>query len=290
MTLILSSAAPRGYITALLSPAAQRPPSARRTVLQTKCATKESVCATPTSTRIREDGPRSYVTNSITIHAKSNSSAAINPINFTITCPLYTGTDPNTQTVIISGVSGFRLYPLTMSAYKDSEFRSPYVSTEIVLGSKIYVALYVYYKDGDAYVLRLQDCAASPTPERNNTKAFHLISEGCAADNLTRIIQNGNSTEVRMEISYSRFRNFDTIYLFCDARLCKKSGEECNMCKVSQAFSMNVTELQLNLMVRGKSQLSVCTQAALFTDRQQSAKNGLIHPAAQSSHGYAWQD
>ncbi|XP_040190483.1 pancreatic secretory granule membrane major glycoprotein GP2-like [Rana temporaria] len=145
------------------------------------------------------------------------------------------------------------LYPLTMAAYNDTEFMAPYTANERILGSEVYVALYAY-TGGDTYVLRLQDCTASPTTDRNNTKALHLISQGCATDNVTRILQNGNSTEVRLEISPSQFPNFATVYLFCDVRLCLKSEEECTACKESQYFSMGVTQLQLDLKIRGNSQ------------------------------------
>ncbi|XP_040190476.1 pancreatic secretory granule membrane major glycoprotein GP2-like [Rana temporaria] len=140
-----------------------------------------------------------------------------------------------------------------MAAYKDPQFGTPYASNEIVLGSEIYVALYVYPTDGDTYVLRLEDCAASPTADRSDTKALRLISQGCANDSLTQIIQNGNSREVRMKIRSSQFQDFTTVYLFCDARLCVKSAEECTACK-SQSFSMGVTQLQLDLRLKGNLQ------------------------------------
>ncbi|XP_073473380.1 pancreatic secretory granule membrane major glycoprotein GP2-like [Aquarana catesbeiana] len=201
-----------------------------------------------------EEGSRLFVTNTIDIGAPVNSNITASPISFNITCPLFTGTYPLARTVVISGSNGMRLIPLTMAAYKDPQFVTPYVSNEIVLGSEIYVALYIYPTDGDTYVLRLQDCTASPTDDPNTTKALHLISQGCATDSLTQIIQNGNSREVRMKIGSSQFQDFTTVYLFCDARLCVKSGEECTACKESQSFSMGVTQLQLDLRLKGNSQ------------------------------------
>ncbi|XP_077334417.1 pancreatic secretory granule membrane major glycoprotein GP2-like isoform X2 [Lithobates pipiens] len=195
-----------------------------------------------------EEGSRLFVTNTVDIGAPANSNLTANPISFNITCPLFTETYPLAQTVVISGVNAMELYPLTMAAYNDTEFMAPYTANQRILGSEVYVALYAYM-GGNTYVLRLQDCTASPTADRNNTKALQLISQGCATDNLTRILQNGNSTEVRLEISPSDFPNFATMYLFCDVRFCVTSEEECTACKESQYFSMGVTQLQLALKI-----------------------------------------
>ncbi|XP_073473403.1 pancreatic secretory granule membrane major glycoprotein GP2-like isoform X2 [Aquarana catesbeiana] len=213
--------------------------------------------ALPTSNwcgnRVTEEGSRLFVTNTIDIGAPVNSNITASPISFNITCPLFTGTYPLARTVVISGVNAMELYPLTMAAYNDTEFMAPYTADQRILGSEVYVALYAYM-DGETYVLRLQDCTASPTADHNNIKALHLVSQGCATDNLTRILQNGNSTEVRLEIRPSQFPDFATIYLFCDVRFCVKSEEECTACKESQYFSMGVTQLQLALKIAGNSQ------------------------------------
>ncbi|XP_072263094.1 pancreatic secretory granule membrane major glycoprotein GP2-like [Pyxicephalus adspersus] len=132
---------------------------------------------------VMEVGSRLYVTNTINIHMKENITG--DPISFPITCPYFSGTKPIAQTKMIYGVNGTEFYPLTMVAYKDPGFVTPYESDEMVTGSPIYVALYVPYTYGGTFFLRLQDCIASPSPTRSDPRALRLISGGCASDNST---------------------------------------------------------------------------------------------------------
>lgn len=153
------------------------------------------------------------------------------------------------QTVYLSGVNGTGSYPVTMAAYKDSSFTEPYQNNEnVVVGTNIYVGIFVTGADGNQYVVRIETCVASPTDSRSDVNAFYLIKDGCIQGTVaTTVLDNGKALEAGFSISSFQFRNQDNVNLFCDVRLCDNTTKTCSKCGSTKSFDTNTNEVKIGL-------------------------------------------
>ncbi|XP_072266121.1 uromodulin-like [Pyxicephalus adspersus] len=212
---------------------------------------------------LTSDDSNIYLSNTIHIGIQNKSIITVNPISFNFTCTykrniqtiLLLG-NVTTGTVSLSGINGTGSYPLTMAAYKDSAFAQPFRNDDIVtVGTDIYVGLFVNGADGNIYVLRVETCVASPTANRNDTKAFQFITDGCPGNTVsTTLTENGKSLISRFRISAFQFQNENNVYLFCDARLCDNSTGTCSggCGRNGRSFNTDTNEVRIDLNVADK--------------------------------------
>ncbi|XP_073472223.1 uromodulin-like [Aquarana catesbeiana] len=153
------------------------------------------------------------------------------------------------QTVYLSGVNGTGSYPVTMAAYKDSSFTDPYQNNDaVVVGTNIYVGIFVTGADGNQYVVRIETCVASPTDNRSDVNAFYLIKDGCIQGTVsTTVLENSKALEASFSISSFQFQNQANVNLFCEVRLCDKTSETCSGCTRAKSFNTPTNEVKIGL-------------------------------------------
>ncbi|XP_018422504.1 PREDICTED: pancreatic secretory granule membrane major glycoprotein GP2-like [Nanorana parkeri] len=214
---------------------------------------------------VESDESNIYISNTIYIDIKKTDIITKNPIKFNYTCgytrnmqtSLQLPGNITTQTVDLTGINGTGLYPVTMSAYKDLACTIPFTNDDtVVVGSDIFVGIFVAGADSDIFVLRIEKCTASPTEDRNGPNNFVLIENGCAKDTVSADIyvkENGNSTEALFRISSFKFQNYDSVYITCDVRLCEKSNGTCSKCAASgKSSNIDTNEIQIGLNIEAK--------------------------------------
>ncbi|KAG8588772.1 hypothetical protein GDO81_006096 [Engystomops pustulosus] len=60
-----------------------------------------------------------------------------------------------------------------------------------------------------------------------------------------QVVENGVSKEVRFSITSFAFQGFDSVYIFCDARLCNNASGSCSKCSSSRDASLDSTQFTL---------------------------------------------
>ncbi|XP_069829080.1 ZP domain-containing protein-like [Dendropsophus ebraccatus] len=100
------------------------------------------------------------------------------------------------------------------------------------------------------FAVRVDKCIATPSNNINDPTYVTFVSGGCAvsADIPSVVIENGNSTEARFQISAFMFQGFSDMYIFCDVILCNKT-KGCAGCNTGRSSTTGSAQLgiQLNL-------------------------------------------
>ncbi|XP_077337207.1 uromodulin-like isoform X2 [Lithobates pipiens] len=206
---------------------------------------------------VMDDDSNIYISNTIYIEILDKPIITTNNIRFNFTCVYNRNMQTSLklpgniikQMVYLSGVNQIGLYPVTMAAYKDSSFTEPYENNEnVVVGSIIYVGIFVTGADGNQYVLQIETCVASPTDNRNDVNAFYLIKDGCVQETVsTMVLQNISALEAAFSISAFQFQNQANVNLFCDVRLCDITNETCSKCATARSFNTATNEVKIGL-------------------------------------------
>ncbi|KAM4699861.1 pancreatic secretory granule membrane major glycoprotein GP2-like [Discoglossus pictus] len=137
------------------------------------------------------DAFKMYYTNTLHIGVQNSTVINVNPIEMNFTCSynltmqtsLNITLHPVLSTTYLTTSNGEGSYPLTMAAYKDTDFTVPFQETDTVLvGEDIFLGLFVTDADGNTFALRTVQCLASPINNRDDPNRVQLVSEGCAVD------------------------------------------------------------------------------------------------------------
>ncbi|XP_075056525.1 uncharacterized protein LOC142142546 [Mixophyes fleayi] len=201
-------------------------------------------------------------TNTLHIDPIAGSLITQNPFTYNFTCAYnlttqgslnglsyYPNNDMSTIFIQTPPYDGHNYYTVTMAAYKDITYTTPITPDDkVVAGSYVYLALYSPDAEGNVFALRAERCFASPTSDRNDPNPVQLVSGGCgvSGDVPTSVLQNGQSSEARIQISSSLFRGYDAVYIFCDVRLCNIS-DGCVGCNKNQSGESVIPGLGIHL-------------------------------------------
>ncbi|XP_069478857.1 pancreatic secretory granule membrane major glycoprotein GP2-like isoform X2 [Ambystoma mexicanum] len=122
-----------------------------------------------------------------------------------------------------------------MTAYFDSSYTRSIdtVQQDVTVGSTLYFGIATQFEDAQGFALRAETCFASPTLDQSSPRKVLLISGGCSAPNdvSTTVKANGVSLEVLFSVDMFAFQSYSTFHIFCDVRLCDKTGtEDCTGC------------------------------------------------------------
>ncbi|KAM8977282.1 uromodulin-like [Pelodytes ibericus] len=176
------------------------------------------------------DSTKVYYTNTLHINQLSSVLITKNPIAYNFTCAynltmqtsLNYSLNPVVSTAVLTPVTGGGSYSVVMAAYWNPEFTVPIQNGESVLvGTDIFLGLFIPDADGTKFVLRIVECIATPTNNYNDVNQILLISGGCAADSgVDTVVTNGVSLEARIQLTTFKFTNFDSVFIFCNVRLC----------------------------------------------------------------------
>ncbi|XP_053562927.1 pancreatic secretory granule membrane major glycoprotein GP2-like [Bombina bombina] len=200
--------------------------------------------------------------NTLRIDILKKLLAAANPIevnfscsyNLTMQSSLNVTLNPIVSTTNLPGLYGEGSYPLTLAAFKSPSYTDPFQNGESVnVQTNVYLGFLINGPDGANFTLRVVKCFASPYNARNDNDPNNvpIVEGGCPAPDAdfdVAVEQNGVALESRIRFSAFKFQDFDTLNIFCDARLCDKS-EGCTGCKAGKASdpSLGAVSLSLNL-------------------------------------------
>ncbi|KAM4046209.1 pancreatic secretory granule membrane major glycoprotein GP2-like [Anomaloglossus baeobatrachus] len=169
--------------------------------------------------------------------------------NITMETSLYTVFKPvmtteNLDTGGIDGDSG-----TTLAAYTNPSFTQPLEQSqqqELTIGTTLYFGMITKFPDPD-FVLRVDQCFATPTSDGSGAIKVQLIQGGCAVENgpYVEVEENGISKEVRFTMTSFAFQGFTSVYIFCDARLCHTPNNSCSACSSSREASQQTMQFGL---------------------------------------------
>ncbi|XP_040193649.1 pancreatic secretory granule membrane major glycoprotein GP2-like [Rana temporaria] len=196
-------------------------------------------------------------TNAINVLPNTdNGLLTVSNLNIAFTCSynismwtsLFTVFKPvvSTQNLNSGGSSSSAL--TSMAAYTNPSYSVPVQESQqenMPIGSTLYFGMSTQFPD-PIFVLRIEQCFATPTPDGSGAIKVQLIQGGCTTGQVgVQLIGNGNSSEVRFSISSFSFKNYDSVYIFCNARLCNKGSGTCASCGSSRDVSEDIQQFSL---------------------------------------------
>ncbi|XP_061917821.1 zona pellucida-like domain-containing protein 1 [Entelurus aequoreus] len=148
-----------------------------------------------------------------------------------------TQVDVSSSSIALKDNNGSFISTLSMTLYQDENYTTPLIMPPqgVELRKKLYVEVIASNLTSQYYVL-LDRCYASVSPHPNNSTFFNLFVS-CSIDQLTTILENGDSQKARFHFSAFRFieqqnETISTYYLHCITRLCEPSTcssfKQCN--------------------------------------------------------------
>ncbi|XP_053176192.1 zona pellucida-like domain-containing protein 1 [Scomber japonicus] len=136
--------------------------------------------------------------------------------------------DVSSSSIALKDNNGSFISTLSMALYQDINYTKPLVmpSLGIELRTKVYVQV-VASNLTSQYFVHLDRCYASVSPQPSNSTSFNLFVS-CSIDQLTTMLENGDSQKARFYFSAFRFieqqnETISTYYLHCITRLCERS-------------------------------------------------------------------
>ncbi|KAM4627129.1 zona pellucida-like domain-containing protein 1 [Polymixia lowei] len=169
-----------------------------------------------------------------------------------------TQVDVSSSSVALKDNNGSFISTLSMALYQDVNYTSPLVIPPlgIELKTNIYVQVVASNLTSQYFVL-LDRCYASVSPHPSNSTFFNLFVS-CSVDQLTTMLENGDSQKARFHFPAFRFieqqnETVSTYYLHCVTRLCERSScsifKKCNTKRKRSAETTvvqeGITELSL---------------------------------------------
>ncbi|XP_029373604.1 zona pellucida-like domain-containing protein 1 [Echeneis naucrates] len=153
-----------------------------------------------------------------------------------------TQVDVSSSSIAVKDNNGSFISTLSMSLYKDVNFTTPLVmpAVGVELRTNIYVEVVASNLTSQYFVL-LDRCYASVSPQPTNSTFFNLFVS-CSIDQLTTMLENGDSQQARFYFPAFRFieqqnETISTYYLHCITRLCERTTcsafKQCNRRKRS---------------------------------------------------------
>ncbi|XP_075706705.1 uromodulin-like [Rhinoderma darwinii] len=185
------------------------------------------------------DTEKVYISNTIHVDILNSPLITVNPLRFNFTCAynrsmsltLNFALHPVVGTTTLPGINGTGSYGITMAAFWDDQFSNPIKEGEMItVGTDFFLGLVVDKADGDVLTLRVEKCVASGTNSTDSTSVT-FMNGGCAVESdISAIVEeNGQSLQSRIRISAFKFEATETVFIFCNVRMCDKSSD-CHKC------------------------------------------------------------
>ncbi|KAG8588765.1 hypothetical protein GDO81_006095 [Engystomops pustulosus] len=198
-----------------------------------------------------------FITNTLHIDPNMGQLITRNPFVYNFTCEynltmqtsLNFSPYPVLSSVILPSQGESGSYTIILAAYSEATFTVPIqVGEELKFGSNVYLGLFSPDMDGNLFALKVEKCFASPTSNPNDLYNVVFVSGGNSTNGniLTTVIENGNSTEARIQTNAFFIQGYTKVYIFCDARLCNKTSEV-KVCELTQKADSSRLKIQLNL-------------------------------------------
>ncbi|XP_037631620.1 zona pellucida-like domain-containing protein 1 [Sebastes umbrosus] len=148
-----------------------------------------------------------------------------------------TQAEVSSSSIAVRDKNGSFISTLSMALYQDKSYTKPLVlpALGVELRTDIFVQVVASNLTSQYFVL-LDRCYASVNPQPFNSTIFNLFVS-CSVDQLTTILENGDSQKARFFFPAFRFieqqnETISTYYLHCITRLCERSTcstfKQCN--------------------------------------------------------------
>ncbi|XP_075462657.1 uncharacterized protein LOC142498033 [Ascaphus truei] len=207
---------------------------------------------------VTSDSSKVNYTNTVHIGIMDTPLITANPINYNFTCS-YNLTMQSSLNFSASAVSstvnltaeGAGTVPVTMAAYRDPDYSLPVLYGQTVpMGSDLYLGLFTTFVDRDTFTLRVEKCFVGPSDDPNDVNKVPLVTGGCPANQglYTEVNVNGAALEARIAMLSFAFQNQPKVFIFCDVRLCDKTGI-CTGCNVGRAAGADTSQVGISLYV-----------------------------------------
>uniref|UniRef100_A0A8C5P9L2 ZP domain-containing protein n=1 Tax=Leptobrachium leishanense TaxID=445787 RepID=A0A8C5P9L2_9ANUR len=139
--------------------------------------------------------------------------------------------------ILATGGSGAEAIT-TIAAYDSSSYTQPIMQTnqeQLTIGSTLYFGMFTLFPD-PVFVLRVETCYSTPTSDGSGSIKVMLIQGGCPTSDgpYIKVEENGQSKEVRFSVVMFAFSGYETVYIFCETRLCNTASSSCNGCLTSR--------------------------------------------------------
>ncbi|KAM3936082.1 uromodulin-like [Leptodactylus fuscus] len=198
-----------------------------------------------------------YFSNTLYVNPNSGPLITKNPIAVNFSCEynltMQTSLNYSLHPVIsinnLPSINGSGAYAVTMAVYKNPSFNDPLQQDDfLTVESIIYLGLFSPTMDGNVFALRAEKCFATPINDPNYANPLVFVRGGCAVNNdiQTTIVENGNSTQARIQTTAFLFNGYPEVYIFCDVRLCNKTAG-CTGCNIARASEAETARLGVHL-------------------------------------------
>ncbi|XP_028275892.1 zona pellucida-like domain-containing protein 1 [Parambassis ranga] len=172
-----------------------------------------------------------------------------------------TKVDVSSSSIALKDNNGSFISTLSMALYKDINYTKPLAISPlgIELRTNIYVQVVASNLTTQYFVL-LDRCYASVSPQPSNSTFFNLFVS-CSKDQLTTMLENGDSQKARFYFPAFRFieqqnETISTYYLHCITRLCERST-----CNTFKQCSRNRRSVETTVVQESITEPSVLTVA-----------------------------
>ncbi|XP_062999544.1 uromodulin [Elgaria multicarinata webbii] len=151
------------------------------------------------------------------------------PLNMEIS--LEAAIQPIVSSVNIT-VEGAGEFIVKMALYRDPNYTSPYEGEKAVLSTKawLYVGVMVTNGDTSQFVLRMDNCFATPTANATDPLKYYIIQNSCPnpQDSAITVPENGVAPQGRFSLQVFKFvGNHNLVHLHCEVHLCDTGSEPC---------------------------------------------------------------
>ncbi|XP_067114958.1 pancreatic secretory granule membrane major glycoprotein GP2-like isoform X1 [Osmerus mordax] len=122
-----------------------------------------------------------------------------------------------------------------MSLFSDANYTAPYSAGPVTLplGSILHVGVSVEETDAEAFVVVLEDCYATHSPDPDDLLKYFLIQHKCSTDRRqVTVEESGLSLQARFAALLFLFQgDYRDVYLHCSLNLCDQRNSSCSpMC------------------------------------------------------------
>ncbi|XP_046870515.1 deleted in malignant brain tumors 1 protein-like isoform X16 [Hypomesus transpacificus] len=123
----------------------------------------------------------------------------------------------------------------SMSLFRDANYTAPYSAGPVTLplGSILHVGVSVEETDAEAFVVVLEDCYATHSPDPDDLLKYFLIQHKCSTDrHQVTVEESGLSLQARFSALLFLFQgDYRDVYLHCSLNLCDQRTSSCSpMC------------------------------------------------------------
>ncbi|XP_036934009.1 zona pellucida-like domain-containing protein 1 [Acanthopagrus latus] len=203
-----------------------------------------------------------------------------------------TQVDVSSSSIALRDNNGSFISTLSMSLYQDINYTKPLSMPP--LGLELRTDIYVQVVASNLtsqYLVLLDRCYASVNPQPTNSTFFNLFVS-CSIDQLTTMLENGDSQKARFHFPAFRFieqqnETLSTYYLHCITRLCERSTcstfKQCNNRRrrrrgvESTVIQESITEPSvLTVAIRTKTETSIVPKEEALSAGQSDGKGASV--------------